>query len=270
MSGRERDRYDVVGSATREANLRARRARLSARELRFLSVVIDHTTTWSRLEDRIPESTFERELGLHHRDIQKIRARLVEAGVFDYVPSKGRLASVYRLPQLAAETPPVEPAAEAPRVVEPTRGDSGTQPAAGEPLRPRSTSEKNVDDEELDELLTSLGPLAPSQRDRARYAYRENPAGVRRCLMEALEGDKPAGLFDSLIRNGEHRRNGAPRENGAVRSREETLAVARRYVETTGWHLATGDALRDALRRRFAALVDDDVEKLVDEAEVGR
>ena len=44
---------------------------------------------------------------------------------------------------------------------------------------------------------------------------------------------------------------------------------ARRYVATAGRHLATGDELRDYLRRKYPALSDDDVDKLVHEAEVG-
>ena len=112
----------------------------------------------------------------------------------------------------------------------------------------------DADGENLTKVLAPLGPLAGKQVAEAAAAWQENPEGVKRCVARALEGDVPAALFTSLIREGAHR-SASGQTKGST-----PLERAEAYVENAGHHLP-----EPALREELAGfeLVGPEVERLV-------
>jgi hypothetical protein len=85
----DRVSYAVAGRAQRQAHERARRAGLSFGEWRVLDVVLDLTTSYSKLADQVERSEVARRAGLSADRTGRALAKLSSVGIVFYRPGLG-------------------------------------------------------------------------------------------------------------------------------------------------------------------------------------
>jgi hypothetical protein len=96
----ERVSYAVAGRAQRQAHDRARQAGLSFGEWRVLDVVLDLTTSYSKLADEVERSDVARRAGLSADRTGQALAKLSRLGIVFYRPGLGAgILSVVAVPR---------------------------------------------------------------------------------------------------------------------------------------------------------------------------
>lgn len=126
------------------------------------------------------------------------------------------------------------------QVIEPAEPPHDLRSA--EVLRREEKKKKDVVDEAFEIAIEPLGYLTSPQRAEAFAAWLENPDGVRRCVADALQGDRPAALFMTLIRDGAHR---LP----AVGSRPSLVDVLKNFIRNEGRHYIDWSICEDEISR---------------------
>jgi hypothetical protein len=109
-----RDGYAVVGAATRQAITRAVNASLTHGELRTLLAVIDLTSSWSRLGDRVYVADVAARARMTPRHVRDCLTALATTGIITWAPRRGHSVRSYLALPAEGETGshvPVSPGA---------------------------------------------------------------------------------------------------------------------------------------------------------------
>jgi hypothetical protein len=194
----ERVSYAVAGKAQRQAHARAREAGLSFGEWRVLDVVLDMTTTFSKLVDEVARTELARRAGLSPDRTAKALAKLARLGIIFYraglgagnlslvaVPRAGAKGDVYASAFGAAGTSPFERA---------ERRRSGREKGDVQRARVR-TEEREVEAERLSEEETVR--TGSSSRPKLATAVGEGTAAFAVDGARSIGADGQPALFDS-------------------------------------------------------------------------
>jgi hypothetical protein len=194
----------------RESMRLAREARLSGGAWRVLSVILEQTGTYSRLEDRIYAKKLADGAGIPLKKVWPYVKQLEAAGCIHRERSPGHHASLYSLPSpRSAVTEQTVPGPGEDRASQATPGTSTkTLPPAGDSSEEWSREDAGGEEAHAFQSLLAQVKGAPQrgpQRDEWRKAFEEEPEGFARVVSEAVRhGKRPAALLTTKVRAGEH------------------------------------------------------------------
>jgi hypothetical protein len=95
----DRDRYDEVGAAMRQAIERALAKRYSVGKMRLLAAIIHDVSSWSRLTDTRTKTSLAKTAGLSAETTRELLRSMASDGVIVYQPGHGARRSVVGLPE---------------------------------------------------------------------------------------------------------------------------------------------------------------------------
>ena len=83
-----------------------------------------------------------------------------------------------------------------------TSGPQSEHRPKSEEIEDRRPRRERTDDDDLAELLDSMGVFTPAQRDRIASAWHTHPDGVLACAEQAAFAANPAAMFFTLVKYG--------------------------------------------------------------------